>query len=192
LKAQDAKFDIQQFSTGGRDYWIKRTGETKDGKELLSYLLSEHGWMASVNGADHVKKDDIVLDCGAHVGVFTDTALQRGASKVVAIEPDPTNLECLCRNFQSEITSGRVIVAPKGVWNRDQIITLYIGAANSGQNSMLLDQNKGKVECPSRRWTILWRSCIFHGSTSSRWTSKAPSAKRCAGRLRHWRASFPS
>ena len=36
------------------------------------------------------------------------------------------------------------------------------------------------------------RACIFHGSTSSRWTSKAPSAKRCAGRLRHWRASFPS
>src|SRR6185503_10609200 len=41
LKAQDAKFDIQQFSTGGRDYWIKRTGDTKDGKELLLYLLSE-------------------------------------------------------------------------------------------------------------------------------------------------------
>ena len=148
LKAQDAKFDIQQFSTGGRDYWIKRTGDTKDGKELLLYLLSEHRWMAGVNGGDHVKQGDIVLDCGAHVGVFTDTALRRGASKVVAIEPDPTNLECLRRNFPSEIASGRVIIVPKGVWNRDQIITLYIGAANSGQNSMLLDQNKGKVEVP--------------------------------------------
>jgi FkbM family methyltransferase len=148
LKAQDAKFDIQQFSTGGRDYWIKRTGDTKDGKELLLYLLSEHRWMAGVNGGDHVKQGDIVLDCGAHVGVFTDTALRRGASKVVAIEPDPTNLECLRRNFPSEIASGRVIVVPKGVWNRDQIITLYIGAANSGQNSMLLDQNTGKVEVP--------------------------------------------
>jgi len=148
LKAQDAKFDIQQFSTGGRDFWIKRTGETKDGKELLGYLLAEHGWMASVNGKDHVKPGDIVLDCGAHVGVFTDMALRRGAGRVVAIEPDPTNLECLRRNFPSEIASGRVIIVPKGVWNQEQIITLYIGAANSGSNSMLLDQNKGKVEVP--------------------------------------------
>ena len=48
----------------------------------------------------------------------------------------------------AEIASGRVIIVPKGVWNRDQIITLYMGAGNSGSNSMLLDQNKGKVEVP--------------------------------------------
>ncbi len=148
LKAHDVKLDIQQFSTGGRDFWIKRAGDTKDGKTLLAYLLSEHGWMAGINGRDHVKPGDIVLDCGAHVGVFTDIALRRGASKVVSIEPDPTNLECLRRNFPSEIASGRVIIVSKGVWNRDQIITLYIGAGNSGSNSMLLDQDKGKVEVP--------------------------------------------
>jgi FkbM family methyltransferase len=148
LKDQDAKLGIQQFSTGGRDFWIKRAGDTKDGKTLLSYLISEHAWMAGVNSGNHVMPGDIVLDCGAHVGVFTDTALRRGASKVVAIEPDPTNLECLRRNFPSEIASGRVIIVPKGVWNRDQIITLYIGAGNSGENSMVLDQNKGKVEVP--------------------------------------------
>jgi FkbM family methyltransferase len=148
LQAQDAKLDIEQYSTGGRKFWIKRTGDTKNGKELLIYLLSEHGWMASVNSPDHVKPGDIVLDCGAHVGVFTDKALRRGAGKVVAIEPDPVNLECLRRNFVAEIASGRVILVPKGVWNTEQMITLYIGASNSGSNSMLLDQHKGQVEVP--------------------------------------------
>src|SRR5262245_24220586 len=50
LKAQDSKLDLEQFSTGGRDFWIKRAeGDKKNGKEELIYLLSEHEWMASVN-----------------------------------------------------------------------------------------------------------------------------------------------
>src|SRR6266852_8437981 len=125
---QDSRLGIQRFSTGGRTFWIKQAGTGKNGKDLLLYLLSEHQWMAAINGRDHVKPGDVVVDCGAHVGVFNDMALRRGASKVVAIEPDPTNLECLRRNFPREIASGHVIVVPKGVWNRDQIITLYIGA----------------------------------------------------------------
>src|SRR4051812_37373604 len=44
LKAADQTFDIQQFSTGGRDFWIKRTGKEMNGKALLTYLLSEHAW----------------------------------------------------------------------------------------------------------------------------------------------------
>jgi FkbM family methyltransferase len=149
LKAVDQKLDIQQFSTGARDFWIKRQGNSKDGKELLTYLLSEHAWMAESNGQNHVKPGDIVFDCGAHVGVFTDMALRRGASKVVAIEPDPVNLECLRRNFRQEISDGRVFVVPKGVWSREQMITLYESDANSGSNTMIgarSDEHAGKVE----------------------------------------------
>ena len=50
-------------------------GESKNGKELLTYLLSEHAWDAESNGRDYVLKGDIVADCGAHVGVFTDIAM---------------------------------------------------------------------------------------------------------------------
>jgi FkbM family methyltransferase len=151
LKAADQTLDIQQFSTGGRDFWIKRQGNSKDGKELLTYLLSEHAWMAESNGKSHVKSGDIVFDCGAHVGVFTDMALRRGASKVVSIEPDPVNLECLRRNFRQEISDGRVIVIPKGVWSREQMITLYESDSNSGSNTMIgarSDEHAGKVEVP--------------------------------------------
>src|ERR1700680_2321519 len=73
LQSEDATWGIQQFSTiGGRTFWIKKAGSAKNGKDLLSYLLSDHSWMAEINGPNHVKKGDVVLDCGAHVGVFTD------------------------------------------------------------------------------------------------------------------------
>ncbi|HSW48905.1 MAG TPA: hypothetical protein VLH09_01965 [Bryobacteraceae bacterium] len=48
---------------------------------------------------------DIVLDCGANVGVFTREALKRGARLVVAIEPAPVNIECLRRNLAGEISA---------------------------------------------------------------------------------------
>jgi FkbM family methyltransferase len=67
---------------------------------------------------------------------------------VVAIEPDPVNLECLRRNFTREVAEGRVIIVPKGVWNQEQMITLFMGAGNSGSNSMVMDQKKGEVQVP--------------------------------------------
>jgi FkbM family methyltransferase len=67
-----------------------------------------------------------VLDCGAHVGVYSKEALAAGARLVVAIEPAPENLLCLRRNLASEIARGRVIVCPKGVWDKEDILTLNV------------------------------------------------------------------
>ena len=148
LQAEDLTLGIEQFSTGGRTFWIKKVGSKKNGKELLAYLLSDQGWMAAINGPNHVKPGDVVMDCGAHVGTFTDLALRRGASKVLAIEPDPVNLECLRRNFTGEIASGRVVLVPKGVWSTEKTLTLYIGSENSGTNSMVFHQDGGEVRVP--------------------------------------------
>jgi predicted RNA methylase len=57
----------------------------------------------------------VVLDCGAHVGVYTRRALNEGAAKVIAIEPVPQTVECLRRTFRREIAEGRVVVYQKGV-----------------------------------------------------------------------------
>lgn len=73
-------------------------------------------------GPSGVKSGDVVLDCGAHVGMFTREALDAGAKLVVAIEPSPQTQEALRRNFQAEIAAGRVILYEKGVWNRDEVV----------------------------------------------------------------------
>ncbi len=84
-----------------------------------------------------IRPGDVVLDCGANVGAFTREALKRGARQVIAIEPAPENLECLRRNLAAEIDQGRVVVYAKGVWDKEDTLTLYVNPANPGADSFV-------------------------------------------------------
>lgn len=155
----DPRLGVIRVASAERTFWIKQSGESMPGKELLAYLLTEHTWMAELNAKHVVKPGDIVIDCGAHVGVFTDFALSRGASRVVAIEPEPVNLECLRRNFAKEIAAGRVIVVPKGVWNAPGVLTLYLGGPNSGMNTMIpgAATDSASIEVPTTTIDLIVR-----------------------------------
>jgi hypothetical protein len=50
-----------------------------------------------------IKKGDIVVDIGAHVGVFSLMASRQGASKVFAYEPDLENVKMIQMNVNSII-----------------------------------------------------------------------------------------
>ena len=50
----------------------------------------------------HVEKGDVVLDIGANYGFFTKYALEKGASKVYAIEPNVKTLGYLEKNTQND------------------------------------------------------------------------------------------
>jgi FkbM family methyltransferase len=122
--------DYEQWQTPGRAYWIPRGSQF-----VLPVSLAEQAEdHAYAKGDKGVKAGDIVLDCGANVGVTVQPALEAGAKTVVAIEPAPENLECLRRNFPKEIAEGRVILYPKGVSNREEVQTSEGG--------------EGKVEIP--------------------------------------------
>ncbi len=89
-------------------------------------------WVAAKHEGDmynppnpSVRPGDIVLDCGAHVGVFAREALAAGADLVVAIEPAPRTLVALKRNLADEIEAGRVIVYEKGVWDKEEVLAFY-------------------------------------------------------------------
>ena len=86
-----------------------------------------------------VQPGDIVLDCGANIGVFTKKALARGAKKVISIEPAPKTLEALRKNFAPEISSGRVVVVPKGVWSSEGKMELAINDADQALNSLVME-----------------------------------------------------
>jgi FkbM family methyltransferase len=149
VKDVDGKLDIELVQSPERSFWIAR-GESQrwGGKHLLAFLLAEHAWKGRTNPQNAVRAGAIVLDCGAHVGVFTHTALRRGAARVVAIEPDPLNLECLRRNFAQEIACGRVILVPKGVWSSSTILVLSASKLNSGSNSFVKESGGERVEMP--------------------------------------------
>ncbi len=107
---------------------------------VLPFNLAEQKRKIYGTGDQAVKAGDIVLDCGANVGVYTRVALDAGAKLVVAIEPAPENIESLKRNFPAEIAAGRVIIYPKGVWDKDDTLTLSIDPHNTAADSFVINQ----------------------------------------------------
>lgn len=132
----DVTSGLHQYHTPQGTFWIPQSGEQYDGRGLLAYLLTDHLHTRTLFSKHHVQTGDIVIDCGAHVGVFTAIALQAGAAMVIAIEPDPVNRECLRRNLAKEISAGRVKLVPQAVWSSNTTLTLVRASTNSGRHSV--------------------------------------------------------
>ncbi len=128
----------ERWSTPKGEYWIP-----KGSHFVLPFNLAEQDRDIYTGTEVRVKPGAVVLDCGANIGVFTRLSLERGAGKVIAIEPAPENLECLRRNFAKEIADGRVVVYPKGVWDKDDVLTLNVDPHNSAADSFLIHREGG-------------------------------------------------
>ncbi len=124
---------FELYSTPYGDFWA-----TSGSRFTLPFNLAEQAAAIYGTGPRAVQKGDIVLDCGANVGAFARFALNAGAGKVVAIEPAPDNVECLRRNFQREIEQGRLIVYPKGVWHKVDVLEMMIDPENQAANTFVI------------------------------------------------------
>ena len=151
VRQYDETFDLQQVYHPKRSFWIRKSG-LHEGAALLAYHLGERNRIQERFGETLIREGDIVIDCGAHVGTFVHQSLANGASKVVAIDPDPTQVECLRRNFREEIASGRVVVVPEGVWSKEGTMTLYVASLHSGASSFV--EKHGEKEITVRVTTI--------------------------------------
>jgi FkbM family methyltransferase len=101
----------------------------------------------SSKGERMIQAGDVVIDCGANVGTFTRKALNAGASRVIAFDIDPRNLECLRRTFADEISASRVIVIPKGVWDKeDQMQAKFY--TNTNLNTVVMQSRSETTEKP--------------------------------------------
>lgn len=60
-----------------------------------------------------INKGDIVVDVGAHVGIFTKKALNAGASRVLAIEPDPMFVKELTQIKSDKLQVFQLAIANK-------------------------------------------------------------------------------
>ncbi len=130
-QSDPAGYDLASVSS--HKYWIPR------GNRLaLAEVLGEQEEDVYALKGRGVRPGDIVLDCGANVGAYTRHALDAGARLVVAIEIAPENLECLRRTFAPEIQEGRVILYPKGVWDRDDVLVLRTVESQTGSNSVAM------------------------------------------------------
>ena len=144
-KRLESDEDYELWQTPGRRYWIPRGSQF-----VLPFNLAEQAEHIYGTGAQGIHEGDVVLDCGANIGVTVQVALEAKAKTIVAIEPAPENLECLRRNFPDEIMRGRVILYEKGVWDKEDTLTMNIDPHNSAADSVVLkpEGSEGTIKVP--------------------------------------------
>jgi FkbM family methyltransferase len=138
LEKDPAGFHLWETPKGR--YWIPKGSDWS-----LPWDLAEQERKIYGTGLLGVSAGDVVLDCGANVGVFVHEALAAGARLIVAIEPAPENLECLRRNFLAETQAGRVVIYPKGVWDKDDLLPLNVDPENAAADSFVIRTKKAYV-----------------------------------------------
>jgi FkbM family methyltransferase len=147
----DPKLGIEQFRTTTRPFWIKSAGTKYDGQKLLAFVIAEQQWISESATPYNVRPGEVVVDVGAHIGSFGDDALRKGAAKVIMVEPDPVNVECIRRNFSEEIASGKVVVVPEGAWSKVDTLKFTLGVTNSGAGSFVMPDGHGQeMQVPVR------------------------------------------
>lgn len=123
---------VVRWEIAGERYWMPR------GSGILPGMLADQKRAVYEAAGGGVKAGDVVVDCGANVGLFTLHALERGAAHVVAVELSPRNLGCLRRNLAAEVRAGRVTIVEKGVWDTDAALPLRMQPGNSAADSVAL------------------------------------------------------
>lgn len=146
LLRTDGRFELWETRDG--QYWLPAGDHS-----ILPALLAQQERNIYGDETWGVHQGDIVLDCGAHVGVYAKKALSAGAALVVAIEPTPSAVECLRRNLAEDIAAGRVIIYPKGVWDTEATLPLFKNGWNESANSFVysLPGAKATEELPVTR-----------------------------------------
>jgi FkbM family methyltransferase len=98
-------------------------------------------------GEGALRAGDVVLDVGAHLGVFTRLALRANAARVIAIEADPANARCLRRTFAQEIAASRVTVVEAAAWDRSGTLTFNSNPGRGTLSGQVSD--KGTIQVRS-------------------------------------------
>ena len=89
-----------------------------------------------------IKKDDVILDIGAHIGVFTVFAAKLAyEGQIYSFEPDPENFSQLVKNINLN-GEKRVKSFNLGVDAKAGTRDFYVSVLHSGGNSLI--DNKGK------------------------------------------------
>jgi FkbM family methyltransferase len=136
----------ERFHTSLGKFWIVAPGE-----DLLKWIVWEiTSQRVYESGGVAIRPGDTVIDAGAHVGVFTRWALQQGARRVVAIEPEPTNILLFEANLAEEIVAGRVTLVKAGVWDHKASLPLFVSDNSARHNFIIIDEGSVSPSVPLR------------------------------------------
>ena len=131
LKFKVPKYDYEFYCRINKDDFIVMT---RHEDVIIKYFTPKEG--------------DIVIDIGAHIGLYTIIASKRvGANgKVVAIEANPSNFELLNRNIKvNQLTN--IISLNNAVYSKETKLKLYLPGEELGHttyNTVMSDRAKNE------------------------------------------------
>lgn len=122
----------------GRWWYPRGSSEGSIRFSLAQYELAAYPGL-------EIRPGDIVLDCGGFVGDWAHWVLREGAARVVIFEPAAGQIECIRRNLAGPLQDGRAVLVTKGVWDREEQLTLTHWDDNPAGHSVV-DQRSSRGE----------------------------------------------
>jgi len=135
-------FGVKGFKIGYNNNYFK--AKIKD-ISFKSYIDPYNGLVTLKGFVDkyNIKPGDIVIDAGAHIGIFAIYAskiIRDG--RIVCFEPDPQNFKKLMKNIELN-SCENITVLKKGLWGKNTVMEFNSGL--EGSSSLLLRKGEGKV-----------------------------------------------
>lgn len=93
-------------------------------------IHSKEPW--TLEWIERFREGEVMLDCGANVGMYTIWAAATRAARVFAFEPEAQNFALLNRNIQLNGLAGRVRAYCAGLGDASGLSTLHISDTRAG------------------------------------------------------------
>lgn len=93
---------------------------------------------------DELQADELFVDIGANVGVYTLYAAIRRRAKVLAFEPESQNFAALNRNINANRLMDRVVAYPVALSDTDGPTVLHLSRFASGASHHSVDEPVGE------------------------------------------------
>lgn len=120
----------QLWETPMGPWWFPRGASERS----IRFSLAQYE-VAAYPGLE-IRRGDVVLDCGGFVGDWAHWVLRAGAARVIIFEPAAGQIECIRRNLAGPLQDGRAVLITKGVWDREEMLTLSHSEDNPAGHSV--------------------------------------------------------
>jgi FkbM family methyltransferase len=103
-------------------------------KEIESVVIN-----SIYDGSHPFKRGAVVVDAGARIGAFTAkiSAAVGEEGRIIAIEPEPRNFACLCKNIEANHLKN-VVAIQKALWGQKRKLDIYL-SGNAAAHSVYHD-----------------------------------------------------
>jgi len=94
----------------------------------------------------HLKKDDVVIDAGANMGIFSLFCLMKDVEKIYAFEPQQIAIDILKKNIKLNNASKIINIVPLGLNDKTEILDL-VRPQNIHVAASVIINHPGLTEC---------------------------------------------